>query len=50
MGLLTNLSTFSQVYNKLCPPSSVIAIGEGVEDMSLVVGMLDGLVQFLKRK
>ena len=50
MGLLTNLSTFSQVYNKLCPPSSVIAIGEGVDDMSLVVGMLDGLVQFHKRK
>lgn len=45
----TDLSTFRQVYNKQCP-ASVMAIGVGVEDKSLVVGMLDGLVQVHKRK
>ena len=40
---------FRQVYNKQCP-ASVMAIGVGAEDKSLVVGMFDGLVQVHKRK
>merc|ERR1719483_786018 len=45
----TDLSTFRQVYNKPCP-ASVMAVGGGHEDTTVVVGMLDGLVQVHKRK
>jgi len=45
----TDLSTFRQVYNKPCP-ASVMAVGVGHEDKTVVVGMLDGLVQVHKRK
>jgi len=45
----TDLSTFRQVFSKPCP-ASVMSVGVGAEDKSVVVGMLDGLVQVFKRK
>jgi len=45
----TDLATFRQVYTKHCP-SSIMGVGVGGEDKTLVVGMLDGLVQVHKRK
>jgi len=45
----TDLSTFRQVYSKSFP-TSVMSLGIGADDKTLVVGMLDGLVQIHKRK
>jgi len=45
----TEMSTFSQVHNKICS-SSVMSVGVGGEDEYLAVGMLDGLIQMNKRK
>jgi len=45
----TDLATFRQVYARHCP-ASIMGVGVGGEDKTLVVGMLDGLVQVHKRK
>lgn len=45
----TDLTLFKHVHSKQFP-TSVMSVGVGAEDKSLVVGMLDGLVQVHKRK